>query len=50
MQQMIRELVAAATTTSDMLESKIESIKSKYAQDIQNNAYLKQVLMDVDTE
>ncbi|KAL9539132.1 hypothetical protein MBANPS3_010452 [Mucor bainieri] len=51
MQDMLRELAAAAqNATPDMLESEIEAIKSKYAQDIQSNAYLKQILMDVDTE
>lgn len=51
MQAMVRELANAASgAASDMLESKMEAIKSKYAQDIQNNAYLKQILMDVDTE
>lgn len=49
MQQIVREL-AIANQDGEDVESKINLVKSKYAQDIENNSYLKQVLMNVDTE
>lgn len=48
MQQIVRELAVANQDGEDM-ESRINLIKSKYAQNIENNPYLKQVLMNVDT-
>lgn len=49
MQQIVRELAIANQDGEDM-ESKINLIKSKYAQDIENSSYLKQILMNVDAE
>ncbi|CEP08620.1 hypothetical protein [Parasitella parasitica] len=49
MQQIVREL-AIANQDGEDIEAKIQSLKSKYAQDIENNSYLKQVLMDTNAE